>query len=75
MDKQKELDKLTFTFSQKTSTRFYNLINIKRILDKNPNNKKLELYFLEQLELFKTSFQEDNLETIKKYHKIMKTSD
>ncbi len=75
MDKQKELDKLTFTFSQKTSTRFYNLINIKRILDQNPNNKKLELYFLEQLELFKTSFQEDNLETIKKYHKIMKTSD
>ncbi len=75
MDKQKELDKLQFTFSQKTSTRFYSLLHIKKILDSNPNNKKLELFFLEQLELFRDSFQEDNIEVIKKYHKIMKTSD
>ncbi len=75
MDKQKELDKLRFTFSKKTTTIFYNLLYIKKIKDENPSNKKLELYFLEQLELFRQSFQKDNIKVIRKYHKIMKTSD
>ncbi len=75
MDKQKELDKLRFTFSNRTIARFYNLLYLKKIKDENPNNKILELYFLEQLELFKKSFQEDNVEVIKKYQNIIKTSD
>ncbi len=74
MDKQKELDKLRFTFSKRTTTRFYSLLYLKKIKDENPNNKRLELYFLEQLALFRKSFQEDNMEVIKRYHEIMKTS-